>query len=127
MREFKFRVWDKENNKMELVGALDWDGNYRVVTCNTETTKLYKLGHEDIDFVLMQYVGLHDKNYVEIFEGDIVKNINTNNYWKVIFTDSSFKLERIANPNDDLRLVEEYDGWLIIIGNIYENKELLKG
>ena len=73
-------------------------------------------------FILMQYTGLHDKNGKEIYEGDIVKvrsypsgYINT----EVYFKDGKFAFDGSNYSFKDLNDKVE------VIGNIYENKELL--
>lgn len=80
---------------------------------------------------LMQYTGLKDKNGKEIFEGDIVKNttIKPQNLECYVRQDAigtvgdSFHFRKLPNEKDitwmwDLSKIE-------VIGNIYENPELL--
>lgn len=104
MREIKFRAWDKINNEMTLN-----DSFYEVQKWNRTQIELN-------DFELMQYTGLKDKNGVEIFEGDIVKNHN----------DEVTLLESL-----DWIFYDYYEGLFMpenfeVIGNIYENPELLE-
>ncbi len=74
--------------------------------------------------VLMQYTGLKDKNGKEIYEGDILKD--EEGAWVVFYDakDASFALRPIEDKNDTLFYTLEGD--FEIIGNIYENGELLK-
>ena len=69
--------------------------------------------------VLMQYTGLKDKNGKEIYEGDICQYKNRN-IVKIYFKDGHFLMNNWGDISCDLSDVE-------VIGNIYENSELLKG
>lgn len=138
MREIKFRVWNPETNKMEMVGALDWCGDYEIITCNTETSKLYKYGHKELDFVLMQYVGLKDKNGLEIYEGDIIDvkytqinprtkiKIPFHNICTVKWLEKSACFGYIADGSNifnDFRY-KASEGFIYeVIGNIYESED----
>jgi len=72
-----------------------------------------KKHHEDRNSILLQFTGLHDKNGKEIYEGDIVEF--ESEYGKA--------KSEVAYPEDWLFFSE--DKTLKIIGNIYENPELL--
>jgi len=82
-----------------------------------------------------QYTGLTDENGVKIFEGDIVKtkkygkinghaNVNDFDIFVVKYTLCTFRLE---NKNRGFNLVNDGFSKTEVIGNIYDNPELLKG
>ncbi|WP_339002902.1 YopX family protein [Fusobacterium polymorphum] len=116
MREIKFRAWDKINKEM-----------FNVESINFQERRVYKdvvsyRKFNDID--IMEYTGLKDKNNKEIYEGDIITLHNRK--YKVIFNaeearfvlrDDEFELEISFTNNNNKRME--------IVGNIYENSELL--
>nr|DAV28706.1 MAG TPA: YopX protein [Caudoviricetes sp.] len=125
----KFRAWDKEADTMHDVTSIWFDRN----------NEQYKLGHvsfpsqETVDtifdnFELMQSTGLKDKNGVEIFEGDIVKIIGDvlgDDMSVIRFTEGGFYLD-YKNLDTEFELLYSIDLPIEIIGNIYENPELLE-
>lgn len=143
MREIKFRAWNKKDKEMEDEFSLDSNGS-RVFTQEGSPDFFYPEPYEDIEhktWILMQYTGLKDKNGKEIYEGDIVKD-NYNEVGIVSFGEhlsdnSGFEYAAnvctgfyVANPevgeNDYPRNWGQfYETGYIILGNIYENPELL--
>ena len=122
MREIKFRAWDKEKKIMgEVLGI---DILHKEIFFSNEDVDCYE--HVDFkDIELMQYTGLKDKNNKEIYEGDIVTLHNSK--YKVIFNskeagfvlrDDEFEMNIPFTNNNNKRME--------VIGNIYENPELLK-
>lgn len=120
MREIKFRAWSKEYCEIYLVDRIDFFQKEILDKSNDI--------HKFCDIELMQYTGLKDKNGVEIYEGDIVYDDWDNKIGQVIFEMGVFCFET-DEPADRVSLAERYhrDCGLIlkIIGNIYENPELL--
>ena len=119
MREIKFRAWDKLNKEM-----------FNVESINFQERRVYKdvVSYRNFnDIELMQYTGLKDKNNKEIYEGDILSDGNDEKPYKVIFENGSFRAEFEGD-------FEEYSFDLIdivaqgceVVGNIYENSELIK-
>lgn len=125
MREIKFRAWDSERKVMLKWGDRDesqpsdeWWGPDWSVFCDSVGEMLNKA-------ILMQYTGLKDKNGREIYEGDICASPG--------FAGSG---PGPVEWNPDLLQfdVKTARGWWLalgvapdveVIGNIYENPELL--
>lgn len=128
MREIKFRAWDKEKQRMCRVINIspNDDGTAAVVTLFANGIEASIVGENyPRRFELMQYTGLKDKNGEEIYEGDIVKFHDTDPRWsirQVVWIDGAgFGLE----PRSAFDLFTKEDQ-IEVIGNIYENADLLE-
>ena len=138
MREMKFRAWNKINKTMNVVSSLEFvshqDGRLHFIDAG------WKSNPEDFD--LMQYAGIEDKNGKEIYEGDVLED-DEHNLYKVVFSvyhgfvgmhkytvTSSWTLDKngeevYSTEEEPIRLAELYFK-TEVIGNIYENPELLR-
>ena len=132
-REIKFRAWDKKRKKMIKVGEINFNQvgelDY-IVSTNGDI-----LGW---DFILMQYTGLKDRNGKEIYEGDIVKCCKDGKEFigEIIWGKFAKFLVDLCNLKNDGGIYDFshfiYDEVrnrivnLEVIGNIFENPELLK-
>lgn len=123
MREYKFRAWDNENNQMLDVQELNFEDCFYGGEMQIKTT-MYNDYFDCREMPLMQYTGLHDKNGKEIYEGDIVKSffVDTDEAGNEIY-----KYYIIEVKYDEVLCSYKIDKFmnLEVIGNIYENKELL--
>lgn len=131
MREIKFRAWDKVkqiwcNYKID-------DG--KVYFMDNDTGCLYtNYPGKYENFDLMQYIGLKDMNNIEIYEGDIVEISKEKSYLNdtavVKFDKYSSSFVLVVQDDDCGYLSYDFlycDRILYkVIGNIYENKELLE-
>lgn len=137
MREIKFRAYLKKHDFIVQVEIIDWNEKYIVhedLNSNFhDVTAIDVPDNECVtnfeDFVLMQYTGLKDKNGKEIYEGDVLSP----------YEYSPIKNPTIVQYDDDLAgfypfIPNVADGIdysvnnnrIEIIGNIYENPELLE-
>lgn len=123
----KFRAWYKEWKEMGRVGEIrfDLDGSVSVV--------LFKGNYLDVSgprekIVLMQSTGLFDKNGKEVFIGDVIKC--TRGCLHEVYIEKEYGGTYIGGmPAIYLKGIREGYAWTgdeKIIGNIYENPELLE-
>lgn len=137
-REIKFRVWDKTSDSMlyqDDFERVELDTKNKMVTliAEEESDKShYVLDYEDgIEAEILQYTGLKDKNGKEIYEGDILINTNKsklnlgieNQKYLIVYRALGFDLKPLFKG---MALKFNYTD-LELIGNIYENQELLEG
>ena len=133
MREIKFRAWDKNIEAMVDPAFLQLDGNGLVsIFYENCDSKESEWSNEVQDIELLQYTGLKDKNGEEIYEGDILGMLNPTakgGCWEVIWHDFRWQLLLRNFPNISNYYVNcgEHLEDDEIIGNIYENPELLRG
>lgn len=136
----KFRAWDKENKCMvyqedmngQMINKPYW---FSLSECEVELLKFdeeYK-AYCRINADIMQYTGLKDKKGIEIYEGDIVEFIHSGEkhtseiyykelegfHFKFNYEDYvyDFSISDLKFPHRNVK----------IIGNIYEDSELLGG
>lgn len=131
MSDIKFRTWDKEDKMMCLISDdvfVDGLGEMWQTACDKYNTPNYEIERTN-RYELMQYTGLKDKNGKEIYEGDIVTfddNLNDNEIFMVRWNALAGSWEMQSKEHHFL-FVMRYIDLCKVIGNIYENPELLKG
>jgi uncharacterized phage protein (TIGR01671 family) len=129
MREFKFRAWDENKMYYQVrCGGMFDDIPTAPTTWSEKHGDWVNLTGQPYTKI-MQFTGLKDKNGNEIYEGDIVKYLQRN-------LSSAFGFEKGKDFTEEKRVIRFLDqsfnvpqGFikeLEIIGNIYENKDLLK-
>ena len=113
MREIRFRAWEKFLKQMIPVDNIDFEQKM----INTESA--WRMFDE---IEIMQYTGLKDKNGKEIYEGDILRDEHTQKIRAVEYNSPSFVL---VDSNRYFFWNCHYDEQEVI-GNIYENPELME-
>ena len=129
MREIKYKSWDTKDKVIrDVVGMSLYHESLSV------DIEFGKYLQDDIKrFELMQYTGLKDKNGVEIYEGDILSTDLSRPYLIVEFRNGAFMYQChhdgqnyydfMEPANERLKFNTKYHE---VIGNIYENPELLE-
>lgn len=119
MREIKFRAWDSISKKL-----YNWE--------TIRVTPLYDFMTYD-HYTLDQFIDLADKNGKEIYEGDILKvdshffgDLHVNGFCGVVkYEDAMYSIHGIMGWNElDKSEIENKN--IVVIGNIHQNKDLLK-
>lgn len=129
-KNIKFRAWHKEQNKMFEVLVLDMNSGEVFLDGFTVETQYKGQTQQETVWVsvdeveLMMYTGQQDKHGKDIYEGDIVKSFNVDDtiYW---YEGCSSFYKRDKYEGESYPVESEYTKYREIIGNIYENPELV--
>lgn len=137
-REIKFRAFDKSDGRMLVVAEPQEQGKREYYPFEVQVG----FSHFDKnDIILMQWTGLQDKNFNDVYEGDIVRFVKWNKQsggnleivgevkWNnqgggMWITNGKYYtiLQDLVTFGGETFVMERLE----IIGNIYENPELLK-
>lgn len=108
MREIKFRVWDRIKEKM-------YDPKGYIILDPSITQYIY-----------LQFTGLNDIQETPLYIGDIIET-PVGELFLIVDSDTGWDCQRLNKGREGLYLSSIIKGIrFIIIGNKYENKELLK-
>lgn len=123
MTELKFKVFFKVDGRIYEARSVDFL-NKEVTLWDKETAVNFEASFDEIE--LMQYTGVNDKNGKEIYTGFLVKwGLRT---YKICF-DCGFYMHDLSRINPEYPITKEFKEApeeFEVIGNIYENPELLK-
>jgi uncharacterized phage protein (TIGR01671 family) len=138
MREIKFRVWHPGEKEMfydhlngwgESRVFIDLQGKMYTESWPAEDGDEYSLDEDFQDLIPMQYTGLKDKNGREIYEGDILQTdkgtIGVAEWLEMGKFALVFRDEEIGFKQPRL-VLDSYSNRSNVVGNVYENPELLK-
>ena len=135
MREIKLMAWHKEKKILREVLEISFSGGY-VILAGFGSFGEIEAPIRDVE--LMQYTGLKDQNGKKIYEGYIVRfypqaprseelpNPRYGEMGEIFFDIGSFAVRPIDKKREVLEFfLNELGDW-VVVGNIYENKELLE-
>ncbi|MEY2386327.1 YopX family protein [Lactococcus lactis] len=123
----KLRAWKKYDSPEMFKDIAFIDFNKKLLGVNYKVSKLTtRLDIETLDkFILMQSTGLKDKNGIEIYEGDVVKDNLSEKY--IVKYNRGFCAYFIYSFDNQEEFMAIYPNIILeVIGNIYENPELLE-
>lgn len=129
----RFRAWHKTWEKIWKVRRIRFDDDGNVTTV-LFTGKDFGVNATIDKIVLMQSTGLFDKNGKDIFEGDILKVANNDSSWfevvkydhdKAMFISKEVNLKYEVPETPLYDLFSPYLFKVEVIGNIWENRDLL--
>lgn len=124
----KIRAWDTHEEVMNRVDYVDFVNG--VIGMSNENVRDYEQPIHRVN--IMQYTGCRDKNGIEIYEGDVIKDKYDKTWlvqWYVgafVITDKIPDSDGQTSTYSHFSNVSNHHFYFEVIGNIYENPELLE-
>lgn len=116
----KFKAWDKKDKTMKEVVAINFF---------LEQVVLKDITRPFEDVVLLEYTGITDIKNKEIYENDFIRNNRSGKIYRVIWngSHSAFEAHDMENQYNSMFFANRSFGNYEVIGNVYEDPELLRG
>jgi len=131
MREIKFKVWDTQEKEFLITPKVEfvhheksWGNEFYLEIAEDWDSEDY----DPMRYIFLQSTGLKDKNGKEIYEGDVVKLDSWNpSNMQIVFLEGAFCLANNAGEYvGDIHYIHHAGiEQAEVIGNIYENSNLL--
>ena len=103
------------------------------VRFDTKVVEIYDEEYNEYDYCgfrevkFMENTGFKDKNGTDIYVGDIIRReVKNNVYLEVVKKDKDYNAFSLVDENSCKRFIVDDEKFVEVVGNIYENKDLLE-